>query len=549
MEKVWLEQYQAGVPKEIGPLPYESVVDFFDGICHKYSDNIAFTHMGFELSYRRLNFLSTQFAAYLQHLGLQKGDKVAIMLPNCMQYPIALFGILKAGLIVVNTNPLYTSNEISNQLVDAEAKAILILEIFTATLEKALPNLPQLKHIFVTNLGDVFNFPKRVLVNSYVRYWKKMIPAHDLKNTISWSKLMHHSYPWEKVQLSLKDTAFIQYTGGTTGFSKGALLSHENILSNVMQCVSWVKPAGFGPDDKMVTALPLYHVFSLTANCLTFFCLGANNLLITNPQDVKYMIQQMKTFEFTAFTGVNTLFNILLHHSDFAKVNFSKLKLSLSGGMALQPSVAKKWHQVTHTPILEAYGLTETSPGICITPLYIKEYNGSVGLPLPSTEISLRDDKGHEVEMGHAGELCVKGPQVMRAYWKQPQETENVFYSDGFFKTGDIAVIDEKGFVKLVDRKKDMILVSGFNVYPNEVERVISMLPGVLEVGVIGVKLDENGEKVKACVVKTDPILSAEDIRKHCREYLTAYKIPKIIEFYDTLPKSNVGKILRRSLH
>lgn len=549
MDKLWLNHYQEGVPHEIGPLPYESLVEFFDKKSNEHADKIAYTHMGHTISFREINQLSQRFAAYLQHLGLKKGERLAIMLPNCIQYPVALFGALKAGLIVVNTNPLYTASEITNQLKDAGASTIIILENFAATLEQALPNLPELKNIILTNLGDTFNFTKRVLINNAIRYWKKMIVPHQLKNTIKWSDTVKHNYHLKPIEINLEDTAFIQYTGGTTGISKGAMLSHKNMLSNIIQCTYWILPAGFAQNQKIVTALPLYHVFSLTANLFTFYNLGANNLLITNPQDVNSMIKQMKNFEFTAFTGVNTLFNILLHHHDFSKINFSKLKLSLSGGMALQPSVAKNWHMVTNTPILEAYGLTETSPGICISPMYIKEYNGSVGLPLPSTEISLRNEKGEEVPIGQSGEICVKGPQVMSGYWQHPKETANVFTEDGFFKTGDIATIDEQGFVRLVDRKKDMILVSGFNVYPNEVEQIIGMLPGVLEVGVIGVKIDEQSEKVKACVVKTDPNLTAEDIRNHCKQYLTAYKIPKIIEFYDTLPKSNVGKILRRSLH
>jgi long-chain acyl-CoA synthetase len=549
VKKVWLDNYQNGVPKELEPLPYRSIADLFDKKTEKFSDKTAFIHMGYRLSYKELNYLCTQFAAYLQHLGLKKGDRVAIMLPNCMQYPIAIFGILKAGLVIVNTNPLYTSNEVSAQLKDAKAKAIIILENFAHTLDAALPNLPDLEHIILTNLGDVFGFAKKFLINNIIKYWKKMIHEHHLPNPISWQKTIAHHIEYQPETIDLTDTAFIQYTGGTTGISKGAMLSHSNMLSNVMQCVEWIRPICLDGEDRIVTALPLYHVFSLTANCFTFLVLGAENLLITNPQDLKFMIKEIKDYKFTAFTGVNTLFNILLHHPSFKQVDFSKLKLSLSGGMALQASVAQKWHEVTGTPILEAYGLTETSPGVCINPMYVKAFNGSVGLPLPSTEISLRDDKGNEVPMGESGELCVRGPQVMKEYWEHPDETKNVFWDDGFFKTGDIATIDENGFVYLVDRKKDMILVSGFNVYPNEVEQVIGMLPGVLEVGVIGVKTDETSEKVKACVVKTDPDLSAEDIRQHCRQYLTAYKVPKIIEFYDTLPKSNVGKILRRSLH
>ena len=549
MEKIWLNNYQNGVPKEISAKNYLSLADLLNKKNEKFSENTAFIHMGHKITYREFDILSTKFAGYLQQLGLKKQDRIAIMLPNCMQYPIALFAILKAGFVVVNTNPLYTAHEISAQLKNSGAKAIIVLENFAQSLEQALPELPELEHIILTNLGDVFGFAKKLIVNHIIKYWKKMIPKHNLPNPISWSQVIHHGHEYKKVKITHDDMAFIQYTGGTTGVAKGAVLTHGNMISNIIQCSEWVRPICKEQEDKIVTALPMYHVFSLTANCFTFIMLGAQNLLITNPQDLKSMIKQMKDFQFTAFTGVNTLFNILLHHPDFSKVDFSKLKFSLSGGMALQPSVAKKWHDVTNTPILEAYGLSETSPGVCINPMYIKEFNGSVGLPLPSTEISLRNNKGHEVTLGESGELCVRGPQVMKEYWQHPEETQNVFYADGFFKTGDIATMDERGFVYLVDRKKDMILVSGFNVYPNEIEQVIGMLPGVLEVGVIGVKTDENSEKVKACIVKTDPNLNAEDIRQHCKQYLTAYKIPKIIEFYDTLPKSNVGKILRRSLH
>jgi long-chain acyl-CoA synthetase len=549
VEKIWLNHYQPGVPKEIGPLPYPNLAELFDAKAKKFEKQTAFIHLGHQLSYQKLHQQSCKFAAYLQNLGLQAGDRIAIMLPNCLQYPVSIFGILKAGMTIVNTNPLYTAAEISNQLKDAQVKAIIILENFATTLEKALPNLPQLKHIIVTKIGDVFPQPKKIIVNLVVKHWRKMVPDYHLPKTISWREATHHTLAFKPHEIKTSDTAFIQYTGGTTGTAKGAMLSHGNILANIMQCVTWISPICRESEDRIVTALPLYHVFSLTANCLTFFYLGAQNLLISNPHELGFMIKQIKDFQLTAFTGVNTLFNILLHHPNFKQIDFSKLKLSLSGGMALQASVAKKWHEATKTPILEAYGLTETSPGICINPMYVKDYNGSVGLPLPSTEISIRDEQGHEVKPGDSGELCVRGPQVMQAYWQHPEETKLVFSEDGFLKTGDIATMDEQGFVYLVDRKKDMILVSGFNVYPNEVEQVIGMMPGILEVGVIGVKIDDQSEKVKACIVKTDPNLSAEDIRQHCRQFLTPYKIPKIIEFYDTLPKSNVGKILRRSLH
>jgi long-chain acyl-CoA synthetase len=548
VNKIWLSHYQSGVPHSIEPLAFHSLVDIFYRSCDLYPNNPAFIHLGHEVTYQKVKELAEKFAAYLQHIGLQKGDKIAIMLPNTLQYPVVLFGALMAGLTVINTNPLYTAPEVAHHLKDSGAKGIIILENFALTLQKAQADLPELQHVILTNIGDLFPWPKKLLINAVIKYVKKMIPVHQLTKAIPFLQTIKHSYRFQKVDIDANDLAFIQYTGGTTGVSKGAMLSHRNMVSNVMQASTWIMPSGFNHSDRVVTALPLYHVFSLTANLLTFFYLGAKNLLITNPNDVKSFIKQIAHFQMTAFTGVNTLFNVLLHHKDFSKIDFSKLKLTLSGGMALQSSIAQKWNEMTHTPILEAYGLTETSPAVCINPLYIHEYNGSVGLPLPSTEISLRDNDGHEVPFGQAGELSVKGPQVMQGYWNNPQETQNVFWEDGFLKTGDIATIDENGMVYLVDRKKDMILVSGFNVYPNEVEQVIGMIPGVLEVGVIGVKVDEGSEKVKACIVKTDPHLTAEDIRQHCKQYLTAYKVPKIIEFYDTLPKSNVGKILRRSL-
>ena len=548
MDKVWLSHYQSGIPHNIEPLKYTTLVDLLNNSCKKYSEKTAFIHMNFELSYQQFEYLVEQFAAYLQHLGLKKGDRVAIMLPNTLQYPIALFGILKAGLIVVNTNPLYTPPEVAHQLKDAGAKAIIVLENFANTLEKALPNLPHLNHIIITNVGDTFPWVKKHLINGIIRYVKKMIPEYSLPQAISWQQAIDHNHRFENVDIEPKDLAFIQYTGGTTGVSKGAMLSHRNMVANVMQASTWISPKDFGSDDLVVTALPLYHVFSLTANCLTFLQLGARNMLITNPHDLNFFIKQIKNAGFTAFTGVNTLFNILLRHPKFSSVDFSKLKFTLSGGMALQSSVADKWLEITNSPILEAYGLTETSPAICINPMSVREFNGSVGYPLPSTEISLRDNQGHEVPFGESGEICVRGPQVMQGYWQHPQETQAVFYDDGFLKTGDIAKFGKDGMVFLVDRKKDMILVSGFNVYPNEVEKVIGMLPGVLEVGVIGVKVDGTSEKVKACIVKADPKLTEEDVRQHCKQYLTAYKVPKIVEFYEKLPKSNVGKILRREL-
>lgn len=550
MDKVWLKHYQQGVPAEINTNEYASLVHLFNNACSKYQDNIAYVNMNSELSYNQLNQLSLQFAVYLQQLGLKKGSRVAIMMPNILQYPIALFGILRAGMIVVNTNPLYTSEELIHQLNDAGAEAIVVLANFAKTIEKALPKLTSLKQVVITQLGDMFSPVKRMVVNTVVKYVKKMIPSYSLPQACSFNAALQQgkSNKLQSVELTPEDIALLQYTGGTTGIAKGAMLTHGNMVANIMQATAWISPLSLSTDDIIVTALPLYHIFSLTANCLTFFNAGAKNLLITNPRDLASFVKDIKTIKFTAITGVNTLFNALLHCPSFACVDFSRLKLTLSGGMALQKSVACKWYDVTKAPILEAYGLTETCPAVTINPMNLSDYNGSIGLPISSTDISIRDDDGKELPLGATGELCVKGPQVTPGYWHREDETAKIFWSDGFLRTGDIAKVDEQGFVYLVDRKKDMIIISGFNVYPNEIEQVISTLPGVLEVGVVGVNQPDAGEQVKACIVKRDPSLTAEQVTAHCREHLTAYKVPKIIEFYNELPKTNVGKILRRAL-
>ncbi len=550
MDKLWLERYQQGVPHEININEYASLVSFFEKACQQHDQKIAYTNFNCPLSFRELDTLSQHFAAYLQHLGLQKGDRVAIMLPNVLQYPIALFGILRAGGIVVNTNPLYTCDEVTHQMNDSGAKIIIVLENFANTLEKALPSIPALQHIITTQIGDVFPCVKRVLVNAVIKYVKRMIPHYHLPRAISFRTALNQgkTLPLSTIELTHTDTAFIQYTGGTTGVSKGAVLTHGNLIANVLQASSWIAPLHVSSDDIIVTALPLYHIFSLTANCLTFLRFGAKNILITNPRDMARFINSIKHQRITAITGVNTLFNGLLHHPKFNEIDFSHIKLSLSGGMALQKSVSIAWQERTKSRVLEAYGLTETSPAVTINPMYLETYNGSIGLPLPSTDISIRDDNGHELSLGSTGELCVKGPQVMPGYWQRQDETELVFWPDGFLRTGDIAKVDEKGFVYLVDRKKDMILVSGFNVYPNEVEQVISLMPSVLEVGVVGVRKEDESEKVKACIVKRDESLTEEQVIAHCRKHLAAYKVPKIIAFYSELPKTNVGKILRRAL-
>ncbi len=550
MEKIWLKHYQKGVPAEISTTECSSLTQLFEDSCRKYRGNTAYINMGSKINYGELDILTRNLAIFLQQLGLKKGSRVAIMMPNLLQYPVALFAILRAGLIVVNTNPLYTADELTHQMNDSGAEVIIVLANFIKTVETSLPKMPAIKHIIVTELGDLFPWMKRITVNFVVQYIKKMVPSYNLPNAISWQHALTSGAKGslEPVVLQHDDIAFLQYTGGTTGIAKGAMLSHGNMIANVLQASAWLAPLDVSSSELIVTALPLYHIFSLTANCLTFIRAGASNLLITNPRDLPRFIDDIKHTQFTAITGVNTLFNALLNHPKFSEIDFSKLKLALSGGMALQRTVSMRWHEKTHARVLEAYGLSETSPAVTINPMYLEEYNGSIGLPISSTELSIRDDNGHELPMGEKGELCIKGPQVMAGYWQKPEETKLMFWPDGFLRTGDIAIYDDKGFFYIVDRKKDMILVSGFNVYPNEIEQVIGMMPGVLEVGVIGVDSGESGEKIKACIVKRDESLTKEQIIAHARQHLTAYKIPKIIEFYTELPKSNVGKILRRSL-
>jgi long-chain acyl-CoA synthetase len=550
MEKIWLKHYEPGVPPEIDPNEYNSLVHLLEESCRRFGSRPAYMNQGTAISYEELDQLSQAFAAFLQQLGLQRGARVAIMLPNLLQYPIALFAILRAGYLVVNTNPLYTADELIHQMNDSGAEAIIILSNFAFTLEKSLPKLPLLKHIIITDVGDVFPCIKRVIFNFVVKYIKKMVPSYFIPHAVSFRNALSRGREstFSHVELTHNDTAFLQYTGGTTGVPKAAMLSHGNMVANVLQAYSWITPLGMNQTDTIITALPLYHIFSLTANCLTFLKEGAKNILITNPRDMTRFIKEIKNTQFTTITGVNTLYNAMLRHPDFSKIDFSKVKLALSGGMALSRSVAIKWQEATHTRILEAYGLTESSPAVTMNPMNLSEYNGSIGLPIPSTDVSVRDDEGNELPIGERGELCVKGPQVMSEYWQRPDETALVFWPDGFLRTGDIVMMDNNGYIYLVDRKKDMILVSGFNVYPNEVEQVISMMPGVLEVGVIGVNVDDSGERIKACIVKSDPSLTAEQVINYTREHLTAYKIPKIVEFYDDLPKSNVGKILRRAL-
>lgn len=550
MEKIWLKEYPPGIPEEINPDTYSSIVEMLEQSCEKFAYRPAFYSLGTMITFQQFEKASRHFAAYLQHeLHLKKGDRIAIMLPNLLQYPIVMFGALRAGLIVVNVNPLYTVHELAYQLKDAWVETIVVVDNFAKTVEQALPATP-LKNIIVTQIGDLLPRPKAWLIHTVLKYIRKKIPAWHIPHAIDFRQIllknkMKHFQP---VTIAPTDIAFLQYTGGTTGISKGAVLTHRNMIANEAQAEAWFKPLFTPGQEIIITALPLYHIFSLLANCLFISKIGGLNVFIANPRDIPTLIKEMKKFKFTAITGVNTLFNGLLKNPHFAKLDFSALKLSLGGGMAVQQIVAEKWQEVTHCPLLEAYGLTETSPAVAVNPINIKTYNGSVGLPLPSTLVTILDEYGKELPMGQSGELGVKGPQVMDGYWKNPAETAKVFTRDGWLLTGDIASIDDKGFVHILERKKDMILVSGFNVYPNEVEDVLVKMPGIVEAAVIGIPDEHSGEIVKAFIVKSDPKLTAEDIIQYCYHELTPYKVPKAIEFCKELPKTNVGKILRRAL-
>ena len=480
---------------------------------------------------------------------MQKGDRVALMMPNLLQYPVALFGTLRAGCVVVNCNPLYTPRELEHQLKDSGATTIVIVENFAHTLEQVIAHT-QLRHVVVTPLGEMLGAVKGTLVNFVIRHVKKMVPAWKLPGSLSFKAALGagRRHGWKAVPLAQDDIAFLQYTGGTTGISKGAMLTHANIAANVTQAYTWIKPVVHEGKEFIITALPLYHIFALTANCLTFLMIGARNLLIANPRDIPNFIKEWGKYPVTVVTGVNTLFNALLNHPDFAKLDFSTMNVTLGGGMAVQAPVAEHWRRVVGVPLLQAYGLTETSPAATINPLDMKDFNGAIGLPISSTEISIRDDNGNEVPGTQVGEICIRGPQVMKGYWNRPDETEHVFYPDGFLRTGDMGYIDPQGYVFLVDRKKDMILVSGFNVYPNEVEEAVAMHPGIIDVAAIGVPDERAGEAVKIFVVRKDPRVTEHELIEHCRHLLTGYKVPKYVEFRDDLPRTNVGKILRRAL-
>ncbi|WP_408096499.1 AMP-binding protein [Peredibacter sp. HCB2-198] len=550
MTKIWHKAYDPGVPHEINPAEYSSINEVLEISFTKYKSNPAFHNMGTTLTYGEIDLLSRKFASYLQNdLHLQKGDRVAIMMPNILQYPVALFGILRAGMIAVNVNPLYTPRELEHQLKDADVKTIVIFANSAHVLQKVLKNTP-VKNVLITQIGDYLKFPKNYIVNFVIKNVKKMVPEFDIPSAIDFKAAVEKgdAGSFRKPQVKLEDIAFLQYTGGTTGVAKGAILTHKNIVANMVQARAWIKDYITEGKEIIITPLPLYHIFSLTANCFIFSSIGALNVLITNPRDIPGFVKELSKWKFTAFTGVNTLFNGLLNNEGFRKLDFSHLRLTLGGGMAVQKAVAERWKQVTGRPLIEAYGLTETSPAACINPMTLKEYNGFIGLPISSTDVEIKDDNGKTVPLGEIGELCIRGPQVMAGYYNRPEETAKVMTQDGFFKTGDLGFMTEQGFVKIVDRKKDMILVSGFNVYPNELEDVVVQHEKVLEVAAIGMPDEKSGEVVKLFVVKKDESLTSEELMKFCREHLTSYKVPKAIEFRKELPKSNVGKILRKDL-
>lgn len=550
MEKLWLNSYEQGVNAEIDITQYSSISDVFRQSVEKFAHQPAFQNMGKTLTYAEVGKLAQDFASYLQNvLKLPRGERVAIMLPNLLQYPIALFGILQAGLVAVNTNPLYTPRELEHQLKDSGATTIIVLENFANTLELVLPRT-QIKHVIVASVGEMFGFFKGTLMNFVLRKIKKMVPEYRISGAIPFQTTLKEgaAHTFRPVTLTREDTALLQYTGGTTGVAKGAILSHGNICANMLQAKEWIKNQLREGKETVIAALPLYHIFALTVNLMIFTNAGSKIILITNPRDMKGFIGELKKERISVFIGVNTLFNGMVNQPDFATVDFSNLRLTLGGGMATQKAVAEKWKKITGTPIVEAYGLTEASPGVCCNPLNIEAYSGGIGLPVPSTEVELRDADGKEVPVGQPGELWVRGPQVMQGYWNRPEETAKTIDARGFLETGDIAVMDEKGWLKLVDRKKDLIVVSGFNVYPNEIEEVISHNDKVMEVACIGVPNEKTGEALKVFVVKKDPSLTKEELIEFCRTELTAYKVPKDIEFRDELPKSNVGKILRREL-
>ncbi|MEW6164471.1 MAG: AMP-binding protein [Pseudomonadota bacterium] len=549
MDRIWLPSYPPGMPAEIDADAFASVVDLFDTSVARFAALPAYTCMGRTIDYATLDRLTRELAGCFQSLGLAPGARVALMLPNILQHPVALFAVLRAGCTVVNCNPLYTARELEYQLADSGAEAIVVLENFAGVAARALPGT-RVKHVIVTGLGDMLGAFKGALVNAVVRHVKRLVPPWRIKGAMGWREALARGRRagFAPVAARGADIAFLQYTGGTTGVAKGAMLTHRNIVANLQQAHAWIAGKVAEGRETIVTALPLYHVFSLTANCLTFLKLGANNVLIPNPRDIRGFVRELAQHRFTAITGVNTLFQALLRNPRFRRLDFSALKISLGGGMAVQRGVAEAWRSATGATLIEAYGLTETSPAVTINPLDLPAFNGSIGLPLPSTEVAIRDEAGGDLPPGEAGEVCVRGPQVMAGYWNRPDETAQVMMADGFMRTGDIGTMDAAGYVWLLDRKKDMVLVSGFNVYPNEVEAVVATHPGVLEAAAVGVPHEKSGEALKLFVVRRDPALTAEALVAHCRQSLAPYKVPHLIEFREELPKTNVGKVLRRAL-
>ncbi len=552
MEKIWLSSYSPGVPFEIDLGQIESIPHFFKEMASKYTERSAFISgaTGEKLSYKKLDEMSDDVAAYLQEkMNLPIGSRVGLMMPNLLQYPVCLLGVLKAGCIAVNINPQYTGRELKHQLDDSQTEAIIIVELFAHTLDKII-STTRIKHVIVTGLADMVSQPKRFLANFVIRHVKKLIPEYSLPGSVSFLSALKQAAncTLSKPSLTLDDIAFLQYTGGTTGVSKGAMLSHKNILSSMKQGEVWSAPFIDTNEIQLtVTAIPLYHIYALGFS-LGFMAWGGANVLVSDPRNTGAFIKVLRAYQFTCIPAVNTLFNSLVNHPDFKLINFSKLRVAFGGGTTIQRPVAEKWQEITKSPLCEGYGLTECSPNVAFNPFDISEYTGTIGLPIPSTDVVIRNALGEDVPLGEIGELCVKGPQVMKGYWNRPEETTSAFTADGYLKTGDIATMDHKGFIKIVDRLKDMVIVSGFNVYPTEIEEVVQMHPGVFEVACVGKPDAKTGEATKIFVVKKDPDLTTDDLIKHCRENLTNYKVPREIVFMETLPKSQVGKILRREL-
>jgi long-chain acyl-CoA synthetase len=551
MDRIWLKSYPANVPADVDVEAFRSLVDLFEASVARYGDLPAYRHMGATLTYAEIDRLSRAFAAYLREgLALAAGARVAIVSPNVMQYPITIFGALRAGCVVVNCSPLYTPRELERQLVDSGAEAVVVLENFAHVLEQALPRTA-VRHVIVVRLGDMLGWRRGALVNFVVKYVKRLVPAWRIAGAVDFPSALRRgaALPFRPAQLSPGDIAFLQYTGGTTGAPKGAMLTHGNIVANLQQHRAFIGPCLSDGADVVVTAIPLFHIYALTVSCLLPFMIGAANVLVTNPRDIDGLVRELARWRFTCFAGVNTLFKALVRDMDFARLDFSSLRIAATGGSPLQKEVADKWKAITGKTLIEAYGLTETSPVVACNPYDLAEFNGACGLPLPSTEVAIRDEAGRDLPLGEAGELCVRGPQVMKGYWNRPDETAKVMTDDGFLRTGDIATMDEKGFLRIVDRKKDMINVSGLKVYPNEVEEVAGLLAGVAEAGAVGVPSVHSGEVVKLVVVRSDPALTVAEVEAHCRKYLAAYKVPRVVEFRDQLPKTPLGKILRRELH